>query len=358
MRGRDRRVTVDRDVHDSEQTEIDRLAAARSGDEGAFGDLTLPLQRELHVHCYRMLGSLDDADDALQETLLRAWRQLDRFEPRAPFRAWLYRIATNVCLTMLARRTRRGEVAATDLVEARSAAGPKESEPMYLDPYPDRLLDELAPASAGPEATVVQQEGVELAFVAAVQVLPPRQRATLLLRDVIGYTAAEVATTLETTVAGVNSALQRARATLERERLAGRVTRTHVRTDPATEHALVRRLADAWHAADVPSIVALLTEDALITMPPLPGRYVGRGAIGAFLASRPTTRRLDRFRLVPTRANRQPAVAAYLREGDEGPYRAFMVIVLAIEGDAIASLVHFRDPGLFERFGLPPTLDV
>ena len=349
---------IDRDMDDNQHSEIEHLAAAQAGDEGAFGELTLPLQRELHVHCYRMLGSMDDADDALQETLLRAWRQLDRFEPRAPFRAWLYRIATNVCLTMLERRARRGEVAASALAAARAAAGPKESEPMYLDPYPDRLLDELAPAAAGPEATVVQQEGVELAFVAAAQVLPPRQRATLLLRDVIGYTAAEVATMLETTVAGVNSALQRARATLERERIAGRVTRTHSRTDPAIEQALVRRLADAWHAADVRSIVALLTEDALITMPPLPDRYVGRKAIGAFLASRPAGGRLERFRLVPTRANRQPAVAAYLRESDDGAYRADAVIVLAIEGGAIASLVHFRDPDLFARFGLPPTLEV
>jgi len=351
-------VTVDRDVQESKQLELDRLAAARAGDERAFGELTLPLQRELHVHCYRMLGSLDDADDALQETLLRAWRQLDGFEPRAPFRAWLYRIATNVCLTMLARRARRGEVELTVLEEARSAAGRKESEPMHLDPYPDRLLDELAPIAPGPEATVVQQEGVELAFVAAVQLLPPGQRATLLLRDVIGYSAAEVAAILATTVAGVNSALQRARATLERERIAGRVTRTHSPAGTVNEQALVRRLADAWHATDVPSIVALLTEDALLTMPPLPDRYVGREAIGAFLATRPAAGRLDRFRLVPTRANRQPAVAAYLREGDDGVYRAYMVIVLAIEGDAIASLVRFRDPDLFERFGLPTTLDV
>jgi RNA polymerase sigma-70 factor (TIGR02960 family) len=345
-------MTLDTDVH-STQTEIERLAAAQSGDERAFGVLTLPHERELHIHCYRMLGSLDDADDALQETLLRAWRQLDRFEPRAPFRAWLYRIATNVCLTMLARRARRGEIPAAAFAEDRV----EEERPVQLDPYPDHLLDELAPTVPGPEATIEQQESVELAFVAAVQLLPPRQRATLLLRDVIGYPAAEVAEMLASSVASVNSALQRARATLERERIAGRVTRSHSRTVSGNEQALVRRLVDAWQAADVPSIVALLTRDALLTMPPQPDRYMGREAIGAFLATVPAGGHLERFRFVPTRANRQPAVAAYCRDGDDGPYHAHAVIVLAIEGAAIASLVRFADPDLFARFGLPASLD-
>ncbi|MGI8857366.1 MAG: RNA polymerase subunit sigma-70 [Thermomicrobiales bacterium] len=339
-------MTLHKDVADSNKMEIEHLAAAKSGDEGAFAALTLLHERELHVHCYRMLGSLADADDALQETLLRAWRQLNRFEPRAPFRAWLYRIATNVCLTMLSRRARRGEVV---------LSLPEEGEPMHLDPYPDHLLDALAPTPPGPEAMIEHQESVELAFVAAVQFLPPRQRATLLLRDVIGYPAAEVAAMLATSVAGVNSALQRARATLERERIAGRVTRDHSQTSTVTEQSLVRRLADAWHAADVPSIVALLTEDALFTMPPQPARYVGREAIGVFLATVPHGGRLDRYRLVPTRANRQPALAAYSREGDAGDFQAHSVIVLAIDGGAIASLVRFADPALFARFGLPTT---
>lgn len=348
-------MTLDEDIHNSMQTETRRLAAARTGDEHAFGELMRPLQRELHVHCYRMLGSLDDADDALQETLLRAWRHLDRFEPRAPFRAWLYRIATNVCLTMLAQRARRGEVIATE--NAHADAWRQEGEPVRLDPYPDQLFDELAPIAPGPEATIEQQEGIELAFVAAVQLLPPRQRATLLLRDVIGYSAAEVAAMLETSVAGINSALQRARVTLERERIAGRVTRTHTRTGTVTEQALVRRLVDAWHAADITSIVAVLTEDAVLSMPPQPERYVGRDAIGAFLATVPGGGRLNRFRLVPTCANRQPALAAYYREGDEGAYQAHAVIVLAIKDDAIASLARFADPNLFGRFGLPTTFD-
>jgi len=354
--GSDGRVTMDEAVGSGEPTEIERLAAARGGDADAFAALTRPRQRELHVHCYRMLGSLDDADDALQETLLRAWRQLDRFEPRAPFRAWLYRIATNVCLTMLARRGRRGEVTTAALAAARHDAGRQEGEPVQPDPYPDRLLDELGSTAAGPEAAVEQREGVELAFVAAVQLLPPRQRASLLLRDVVGYTAAEVAAMLATSVAGVNSALQRARVTLAQERIAGRVTRPHAEPGTATEQALVRRLVEAWQAADVPSLVATLTEDALLTMPPLPDRYVGRAAIGGFLATVPGGGRLDRFRLVPTRANRQPAVAAYERDGDDGPYHAHAVLVLAIEGDAIASLVRFAHPALFGRFGLPPTL--
>jgi RNA polymerase sigma-70 factor (ECF subfamily) len=324
-----------------------RLSAAQAGDESAFAELTLPFQRELHIHCYRMLGSLDDADDALQETLLRAWRSLDRFEPLAPFRAWLYRIATNVCLTMLERRVRRGEVPLT---------AEKEGEPMHLDPYPDRLLDELTSPAEDPQNVAVQQEGVELAFVAAAQVLPPRQRATLLLREVIGYSAAEVAPMLETSVAGVNSALQRARATLEQERAAGRVTRTHAGAEAETEQLLISRLVDAWQAADVPSIVALLTKDALLTMPPQPYRYAGATAIGEFFADLPRGGQLDRFRLVPVRANRQPALAAYYRQ-DDGRYQAHSLFVLAIEGEAIASIVRFGGPPLFPRFGLPMVLD-
>src|SRR3954468_23125392 len=194
--------------HDA--TESERLAAAQRGDEAAFDELTRPFRRELHVHCYRMLGSLDDADDALQETLLRAWRGLDQFQPRAPIRAWLYRIATNVCLTLLHRKTRRGEAVSLDLAGGATSGSGEDDEPVHLQPYPDHLLDELRSVTPGPAATVEGREGVELAFVAAAQMLPPRQRASLLLRDVVGYNAAEVAAMLETSVAAVNSALQRA----------------------------------------------------------------------------------------------------------------------------------------------------
>ncbi len=328
------------------------LDAARAGSEDAFEALTRPRQRELHVHCYRMLGSLEDADDALQDTLLRAWRQLDSFAPRAPFRAWLYRIATNLCLSMLARRGRWGKTAAS----SRIGAIGKEGEAVRLDPYPDHLLDELDPATPGPEMNFERDESVQLAFIASVQMLPPKQRATLLPRDVLDYSAAETAVILATSEAGSNSALQRARTTLKRERLAGRITREHGEIGSSDENALVQRLVAAWHAADVPSIVAVLSEDAVFTMPPLPDRYAGRNAIGAFLKTVPGGGRLDRFRLVPMRANRQPAVAAYMRGGDEGEFRAHAVMVLAIRGGDIASIVRFADPTLFARFGLPETL--
>ncbi|MGH2615964.1 MAG: RNA polymerase subunit sigma-70 [Thermomicrobiales bacterium] len=336
-----------------EAAEPTTLIAAQGGDEQAFEALTRPFLRELHVHCYRMLGTMEDADDALQDTLLRAWRQIARFEPRAPLRAWLYRIATNVCLTALARRGKAAALSIDALANGSSAEG----EPVYLDPYPDRLLDELPPSIPGPEASIVERESVELAFVAAVQLLPPRQRATLLLRDVIGYPAAEVASMLETNVAAVNSALQRARATLAQAQTSSRVTRPHTPPSSETERALVRRLVAAWQAVDVPGIVAILTEDALFSMPPLPQHYVGREAIAAFLNTGPAGWRLDRFQFIPTRANRQPALAAYWRDGDAGPFHAHGLILVAIEGEAIASLTRFGDAALFTRFDLPMMIE-
>jgi RNA polymerase sigma-70 factor (ECF subfamily) len=341
---------------ESQELEIARLDAAKSGDDNAFAALTQPFRRELHVHCYRMLGSFDDADDALQETLIRAWRQLDKFEPRAPFRAWLYRIATNVSLTMLATRARRGELPDSKLFAQRGALR-LEGEPVHLDPYPDRLLDEITLSELGPEATVELHESVKLAFVAAVQFLPPLQRAALLLRDVIGYPAAEVADMLSTTVAAANSALQRARASLEQQRSMGQVARGHCDAGTEIEQSLVRRLVDAWHAVDIPSIVALLKEDALLTMPPQPVRFVGRDTIGAFFATVPGGGHLERFRLVSTRANRQPAVAGYYRPGDSGVFHAYSILVLSIEDDAIASLARFANADLFPHFGLPATID-
>jgi RNA polymerase sigma-70 factor (ECF subfamily) len=343
-------------LQDALVNEQERIAAANQGDEEAFAALTQPLRRELHVHCYRMLGTLDDADDALQETFLRAWRHLDSYESRASFRAWLYRIATNVCLTMLERRGRRHEVALDQLAapfEPRSAQG---EEPMHLQPYPDRLLDDRSSGDS-PASLVERWEDVELAFVAAVQALPPRQRATLLLRDVIGYPAAEVARMLETSVAAVNSALQRAHTTLDQERSRGTISRAHASPGAATEQELVARLIAAWHAVDVPAIVAILTEDALFAMPPLPQYFVGREAIAAFLAAGPARGRLDRFRMVPTRANHQPALASYYRDDDRGPFRAHGIIVLSFKNDAIASICRFGDATLFPRFGLPPPID-
>lgn len=225
----------------------------------------------------------------------------------------------------------------------------------HLDPYPDRLLDGLASAS-DPQAAAERRESVQLAFVAAAQVLPPRQRAVLLLRDVIGYSAADVADMLVTTTAGINGAHQRARASLARERAIGRIAHGHVAGNPAVETALVGRLVTAWHAADIPAITALLTEDALVAMPPQPARYVGRDAIANFLATGPGGGRLDRFRLVPTRANGQPALAAYYRNADTGPYLAHAIFVIAIAEGAIASLTRLLVPDGLAQFGLPETV--
>lgn len=299
------------------------LEAARGRDEQAFQQLIDPARRELHLHCYRMLGSLHDTEDALQETLVRAWRGIDRFEPRAPLRTWLHRIATNVCLDALAKRGRRRE------------------EPQ-LDPLPDRLLPEL-----GPEGSAVEHESIELAFVAAVQVLPARQRAVLLLRDVLGWSAKEVAELLDTSVAGANSALQRARGTLEREREAGLLTRVHSPPESEVERVLVRRFVEAWQTTDVEELVRLLAEDALLTVPPLPIRVTGSGAIGEFLRTRPAGGQLDRFRLVETRANGRPAVALYLDR------EAHAVMTLALDGARIVALTRFGEPELFPHFGLP-----
>ena len=338
-------------------TDHDRgvLAADRAGDQRAFERLTAPLQRELHVHCYRMLGTVQDADDALQDTLLRAWRQLGGFQPRQPLRAWLYRIATNVCLSALAGRTRRAEVSLHGFETAR-APEVVEGDAVHVDPYPDRLLDRNHAPQQGPEAAVERRETVELAFVVAVQLLPPRQRAVLLLRDVFGFPAAEVADLLGTSVAAVNSALQRARSTCERERRAGRITRVHAPATATVERSLVRRFSAAWQAADVSALVRLLAEDALLTMPPAPLRLVGREAIASFLRTGPGDGHLDRFRAVETYANRQPAIALYLEDPATGVHQAHAVLVLSIRGATVASVTRFGTSELFDRFGLPQTL--
>jgi RNA polymerase sigma-70 factor, ECF subfamily len=312
---------------------MERLTAATSGDEQAFVQLTAPLRRRLHAHCYRMLGSVHDADDALQETMLRAWRGIGRFEPRAELSSWLYRIATNVCLRMIEQRARRDFTA----VDA------------YLQPYPDVLLE-----SETPEGAVERRETIGLAFVAAVQLLPPRQRAALVLRDVLGWSAREVAELLGISVAAANSALQRARERLERERREGTLARTHQPENEGVERALMGRFVDAWEAVDLDGLTALLAEDALMTMPPEPMRVVGPGAIGEFFASVPMDGRLELIRLRPTRANGQPALAAYVQEAPGGPFRAYGLMVLAVEGDRIAGITGFAGyPELYPAFQLP-----
>jgi RNA polymerase sigma-70 factor, ECF subfamily len=330
-------------------SEAGLVAAARNGDEAAFGTLTDPYRRELHLHCYRMLASLHDAEDALQDTLLRAWRHLDGYEPRGSFRAWLYRIATNVCLTAAARRRQEAPRVVHD-VEA--SAG----EAITLAPYPDALLDELASGAAGPGAQYDLDESVQLAFLAAAQLLPPRQRAVLLLRDVLGFAAAEVADLLDTSTAGVNSALQRARATLEQRRRDGLLSLTRVRPESDVERSLVRRYMEAWQAVDIDAFVALLRNDAVLTMPPEPLLFRGRQAIGEFFATVPAGGALDQIPLRPARANRQPAVGAYLLDPDAGTYLPYGLMVLTLDGDAIAEITGFADPTLFPQFGLPTEL--
>jgi RNA polymerase sigma-70 factor (ECF subfamily) len=315
------------------------LAAARGGDEHAFERLLEPHRRALHVHCYRLLGSLHDADDALQETLVRAWRGLGHYEPRAPFRAWLYRIATNVSLTAIERRRRTPQL--LDPAEAEVAA--------YFQPYPDRYLDELA----SPEVAVEERESLGLAFVSIMQLLPPRQRAALVLRDVLGWSAREVAELLGDSVASVNSALQRARERLETERRAGALARDHTPASTQAEARVMRRFLEAWEAVDVDGIVRLLADDAVMTMPPEPMRLVGTEAIGEFFRTVPADGALERLRLLPTRANGQPAFGAYL-EDDDGVSHAYGVMVFAVDDESVVSITGFAGyPELFPELGLP-----
>ncbi len=317
------------------------LVAAQAGDERAFVRLTAPHRQALHRHCYRILGSLHDADDALQETMLRAWQGIDRFQPRAPLRSWLYRIATNVCLRMLELRAR----------------DPGAAVDSHLEPYPDLLLDGVASPAAGPEETVEERERIGLAFVAAMQLLPPKQRVTVVLRDVLDWSAREVAELLDDTVPAVNSALQRGRDCLEREREERSLARVHAPANAAEEERVMRRFQEAWAAVDFDGIVSLLADDALLTMPPEAQRFEGSAEIGSFFANAPLDGRLDRIRLVPTRANGQPGLAAYADEQGEGVFDAYGVMVFAIRGDRIDGITGFaRQPALFTRLGLPPRL--
>jgi RNA polymerase sigma-70 factor (ECF subfamily) len=314
------------------------LAAAQGGDEQAFVRLTAPHRQPLHRHCYRILGSLHDADDAVQETMLRAWRGIGGFEPRAPLSAWLYRIATNVCLRLLEQR-RREPGAALDA---------------HLEPYPDALLDDIASVAPGPEEQAEERERIGLAFVTAMQLLPPKQRVTVVLRDVLDWSAREVADVLDDSVPAVNSALQRGRARLERERREHTLARAHAPADAAAEAQVMRRFQEAWAAVDVDRLVALLADDALLTMPPENARLEGSAQIGAFFATVPLDGRLDRIPLVPCRANGQPALAAYADERGEGVFDAYGVMVFAIEGERITGITGFpRQPDVFTRLGLP-----
>jgi RNA polymerase sigma-70 factor (TIGR02960 family) len=330
------------------------LARARAGDGEAFRELTGPYRRELQLHCYRILGSVQDAEDMLQETLLAAWRGLDQFEERASMRAWLYKIATNRCLNALRATGRRPAAVARYQWSAPPPEPTRRAEPLWLQPYPDVLLDDLPDTAPGPEARYETKEALALAFVAGLQRLPPRQRAVLVLRDVLGYPAAQAADMLQASEVSVNSALQRARVTLAAQQpAAGRDTAPAPRS--ARERELTSRFADAFEAADTERLVALLTDDARLTMPPEPLEYQGRAAIAEFFQTR-TWWGTRAARLVPTRANNQPAFGYYLADPHGPIAHAHSLVVLTLASDKICAITRFGDNSLLPHFGLPRTL--
>jgi RNA polymerase sigma-70 factor (ECF subfamily) len=331
------------------------LLLARTGDEEAFRKLTEPYRRELQLHCYRIVGSMQDAEDLVQETLLAAWRGLERFEGRASMRNWLYRIATNRSLNALRDAGRRPpDVSERDL-PSEAPEPTRQFEPIWLQPYPDVLLDAIPDAAPGPEARYETKESVTLAFVTGLQRLPPRQRAVLVLRDVLGFRAAEVAEMLQTSEASVTSALKRARAGLD-DHLPPRNREQAPLPHSPRERELVGRFASAFESGDVDGVVALLTDDAWFTMPPEPFDYQGPDAIAKFLSTVPAGGALDRFRLVPTRANGQPAFGFYLKDPHCPIARATGILVLTLEGERVSAITAFHDTSVFPHFGLPRTL--
>jgi len=331
------------------------LARAQAGDGDAFGELMEPFRHELLVHCYRILGSAGDADDALQETLMGAWRGLSRFEGRSSLRSWLYRIATNKCLNALRAGKSRPSHAPSP-PSAELPAPSRQAEPVWLDPYPDDLLGlvagEVPDEAPGPEARYEARESVSLAFMTALQYLPPTQRAALILRDVLGFRAAEAADILDCTVDTVNGLVRRARDSIARQVPPGSRDQAPL-PGSARERDIASRFADAYERGDVDAIIGLLTEDAKLTMPPLPFEYHGRESVAGFLAAvHPTAP----YRLIPTRANGQPAFGCYLPDSAAPVVRANGLLVLTLDGDRISALTRFLDNSVIGRFGLPRTL--
>ena len=326
----------------------DLISRARAGDGDAFRALTEPHRRELQVHCYRMLGSFQDAEDVLQDTLLAAWQGLGEFEERASIRTWLYRIATNRCLN--ARRSASRRMAKEWDIPGVDPPEPTQlGEVVWLEPYPDSLLEGAFDVPLGPEARYEQAESISLAFVTALQLLPPRQLAVLILRDVLGFHAHEVADMLDSTIESVNGALKRGRASLQRQRSqhADREPRPGARTP--SEDAIVGRFVSAWESADIDALLVLLTDDVFMSMPPMPLEYAGRDVVGRFCAGIFGAGR--RFDLVPTRASGQPAFGAYLR-GPAGVSHGIGLYVLTLDRDRICALSRF-DNSVFASFGLP-----
>jgi RNA polymerase sigma-70 factor, ECF subfamily len=355
------------------------LDAARAGDESAYGVIVERHRRELHAHCYRMLGSVHDADDALQDAFLRAWRALARFEGRSSTRSWLYKIATNTCLDIISRRPKR--VLPIDYgppSDPHTGPGEPVTESVWIEPYPDERLG-LEDGLASPEARIEQREAIELAFIAALQHLPARQRAALILREVLGFSAKEVAEALETTVPSVNSALQRARATIDDKLPEQSQQQTLAALEDEGVKNLVTTWVDAWERNDIEAVVAMLTEDAAIAMPPLARWYGPRDVFAQFLAGWPMSG-IWRWKAVRTRANGQPALGFYTWDEAAGAYLPFALNVLTLRGDKVSDVVAFvvrtteveqerdfelwaaqpadapRVVAIFERFGLPETL--
>jgi RNA polymerase sigma-70 factor, ECF subfamily len=352
-------------VTEQPRAEAELLARAQAGDGDAFGKLAEPFRRELHVHCYRILGSVADAEDVLQETMVAAWRGIDRFEGRSSLRAWLYRIATNQCLNALRGGIRRPTRSQR---RADSPPGPAQmgqlpplpepttdDEPLWLEPYPDVLLDELPDTSPGPEARYEARETISLAFIAALQHLPPRQRATLVLRDALGFRAAETAGILGCSLDAVNGTLKRARAALAGRLPAGGLSQAPL-PGSATERDLLARFTGAFEDGDVGTLVAMLTDDAWLTMPPLPFGYRGRDAAAHLLSVVSFRGGTRRFKLVAVRANGQPAFGCYVTDGQAPIAHANGLIMLTLAGDRIAGVTRFLDNSLLGRFGLPRTL--
>jgi RNA polymerase sigma-70 factor, ECF subfamily len=330
------------------------LTPAGRDDPDAFRNLAEPYRRELQLHCYRMMGSLHEAEDLVQETFLRAWRGRADFEGRGSLRGWLYRIATNACLNALASRARTRRIL-PELEGPPSNHMPlaePASEIAWLEPYPDLGLEGLADVAQGPEARYEMREAVQLAFVASIQHLPPRQRAVLLLCDVMGWSAGETARLLDASEASINSALQRARATLAKLYPNGRPERASA--PDAGQRVLLDRYVKAWEGHDLDGFVALLREDAVYSMPPWRDWYLGRPAVRAFFGW--AWQFYGGFRLVPTAANRQPAFAAYSRSKTDPQWRAHSIQLLSLSDDAIAALTSFKDSRHFAAFGLPLVL--
>jgi RNA polymerase sigma-70 factor (ECF subfamily) len=332
------------------------LESAGKGDEAAFAELIAPHRAALSAHCYTMLGSVPDAEDALQEALLRAWRGLPGFEGRSSLRSWLYRIATNACLRAIERRPKR-----VLPIDYGPAADPHDGldepvlESVWIDPYPDDQLG-LEDGFAGPDARYEHRESVELAFVAALQHLPARQRAVLILRDVLGFSASEVADTLDATPASVSSALQRAHKAVD-ERLPEQSQQATMRAlSDERLRAIAGGFLDAFERGDVDAVVTLLAEDARMAMPPIPTWYSGRAAVAAFLRAGPLSE-VRPWRLIPIRANGQLAFAAYLWEGHRGAFVSHGINVLTLRGDRILENTAFLTPEAFARFGMPEEME-